>query len=195
MIKEKFPWKKYIVRVREGEIEGLYQSSSSFPTLDPKTVASRCRSKNKTPDEAGFVYYRLEDYVELKKSNLTKYLSDTYPLSSITFPDHSQSLNLVLTIGGKIVSVNDLYKAKLTYVKGRPVPSIYKNPKAKKVSEEIYKQLGHVDFSPWIDWLKSTKNYKISINFIVKSGITRRDTENLGKSNFWLHFLEIGWKI
>lgn len=176
-------WKKYIIRVKaeDNTIEGIYSSSSDFPPISPQTIANRARCRNKEPDDEGFVYYRWEDYEELFPDLLHSYLLHFSNLKSptpITFPE----LNLVLTIGGKIVSINNLYRAKLTYVKGKPVPTIYKNPQAKKVAEEIYRQLQSVNLEPWRNWLEQTKKYKVSINFVVKSGISRRDVENLGKS-------------
>lgn len=175
-------WKKYIIKYRpEGNsIEGIYSSSSDIPGLSSQTVASQARSKNKKPDEGGFVYYRLGEFQELYPDLLRNHLRENYEHSP-TPPEH-KSLNLVLTIGGKIVSINDLYKARLIYAGGRPKPTIYKNPKAKEVASEIFRQLQSVDLSEYIPWLEKTKAYKISIQFVVKTGISRRDTENLGKN-------------
>lgn len=176
-------WKKYIIRVKaeDNTIEGIYSSSSDFPPVSPQTIANRARCKNKEPDEEGFVYYRWEDYEELFPDLFHSYLQKIYSSKYISFSPNPP-LNLVLTIGGKIISINDLYKARLIYVGGKPKPTIYKNPKAKEVASEIYRQLQSVDLTEWIPWLEKNKAYKISINFVVKSGITRRDTENLGKN-------------
>lgn len=183
--KENKKWKRYVVRVRaeKGSIEGIYPSSSAFPPTPAQTIASRAKSKNKTPDEGGFVYYWWGDYEELYPDLLHEFLREkVYDPANLAPLPEPMTLNLALTIGGKIVSINDLYKAKLVYVGGKPKPAIYKNPRAKEVSAEIFRQLSSVDLTPWIPWLESTKAFKISIQFVVKSGISRRDTENLGKS-------------
>lgn len=90
-------------------------------------------------------------------------------------------LNLVLTVSSKLISVNELYKAKIINKGGRSYPTLYKNPKAVKVSEEIRNQLLSVDFSKYIKWLRKTKKYYITINFVLKSGISQRDCANFEK--------------
>lgn len=90
-------------------------------------------------------------------------------------------LNLVLTVSTKLISVNELYKAHIVNKGGRSYPALYKNPKANKVSEEIRNQLLAVDFSKYINWLKKTKKYSITINFVLKSGISQRDCANFEK--------------
>lgn len=90
-------------------------------------------------------------------------------------------LNLVLTVSSKLISVNELYKAKIVTKGGRTYPTLYKNPKAVKVSEEIRNQLLAVDFSNYIKWLNNTKKYFITINFVLKSGISQRDCANFEK--------------
>lgn len=178
-------WKKYIIRTRaeDGSIEGIYPGSSAFPPIPAQTIASRARAKNKTPDSEGLEYWWWEDYETENPDLLHQFLLEkVYNPASIPPLPEPMTLNLALTIGGKIVSINDLYKARLVYVGGKPKPAIYKNPKAKEVSAEIFRQLSSVDLTPWIPWVESTKAFKISIQFVVKTGISRRDTENLGKS-------------
>lgn len=175
-------WKKYIIQFNPEvqKIEGIFPSSSEVPGQSSQTIASKARTKNKTPGEDGLIYYRLGEFQELFPDLLQSHLRENYPV--LPSPPLQKSLNLVLTIGGKIVSVNDLYKARLVYAGGRPKPAIYKNPKAKEVASEIYRQLQSVDITEYIPWLEKTKAYKISIQFVVKTGISRRDTENLGKN-------------
>lgn len=93
-----------------------------------------------------------------------------------------KELSFVLTISSKIISVNNLYKAGLKYIKGKPVPYIYKNPKAAEIEREIIEQLRAIDFSEYKDWLSKTKQFDITISFIFKSNVTRRDCENQSKN-------------
>ena len=93
-----------------------------------------------------------------------------------------KELSFVLTISSKIISVNNLYKAGLKYIKGKPVPYIYKNPKAAEIEREIIEQLRAIDFSEYKEWLSKTKQFDITISFIFKSNVTRRDCENQSKN-------------
>ena len=95
--------------------------------------------------------------------------------------ENKKELNLVLTVSSKIISVNDLYKAGLKYVAGRPKPYIYSNPKAKEMEREIVEQLNAIDFSQYKEWLTNTKLFDITVSFVVKSNITRRDVQNMDK--------------
>lgn len=93
-----------------------------------------------------------------------------------------KELSFVLTISSKIISVNNLYKAGLKYIKGKPVPYIYKNPKAAEIEREIIEQLRAINFSEYKEWLSKTKQFDITISFIFKSNVTRRDCENQSKN-------------
>lgn len=92
-----------------------------------------------------------------------------------------KELKFFLTVT-KVISVNDLYKAGLKYVGGKPKPYIYKNPKADRMALEITEQLRAIDFSDYLDWLRNTKQFTITISFVLKSNITRKDVQNLDKS-------------
>lgn len=93
-----------------------------------------------------------------------------------------KELSFILTISGKIISVNNLYKAGFRYINGKPKPYIYKNPKANEMEREIIEQLRAVDFSEYKDWLTDTKYFDITISFILKSNVTRKDVFNLDKA-------------
>lgn len=92
-----------------------------------------------------------------------------------------KELKFFLTVTEKVISVNSLYMAGLKYVGGRPRPYIYKNPKAEKLATEIIEQLRAMDFTDYINWLKSTKQFSITISFVLKTNVTRRDVQNLDK--------------
>lgn len=95
--------------------------------------------------------------------------------------NNRKELNFVLTISSKILSVNNLYKAGIKYSKGRPVPYIYKNPEALKIEREVVEQLRSVDFSDYKEWLEKTKQFDLTISFVLKSNVTRRDVSNIQK--------------
>lgn len=90
-------------------------------------------------------------------------------------------LKFLLTTKEKITSTNSLYNAGIKYIGGKPRPYIYKSKKADKFALEVTEQLRAVDFSKYIDWLKNTKQFDITISFILKSNVNRRDVQNLDK--------------
>ena len=94
----------------------------------------------------------------------------------------NKPFNFLLTLKReKILSVNALYLAGLKKVGGRPIPYIYKNPKANKIEGEIRDQLGAMNWSDWLDFFKNTRYFSITISFILKSNLMRRDVQNLDK--------------
>lgn len=90
----------------------------------------------------------------------------------------NNELMFVLSLRNKIVSVNDLYKARIGYKGGRPYPVIYKSERAKNLSREIREQLRALDISEHKEWLGNTKKINLTIQFVFKSGIGKRDTSN-----------------
>ena len=91
--------------------------------------------------------------------------------------------NFLLTLTReKIISVNALYLAGIKKVGGKNIPYIYKNPKANIIEGEIRNQLGAIDWSEWLDFFKETKYFSITISFILKSNLMRRDVQNLDKN-------------
>lgn len=103
----------------------------------------------------------------------------------------SKEIKILLTLKSKFVSVNSLYNCKLSYVAGRPRAVMYKNPEAVRVENEIKEQLRAVDFSEYIDWLKSNKQYELNLKFILKKNVTHKDASNLIKSleDIWTRFV------
>lgn len=93
-----------------------------------------------------------------------------------------KEIKVVVQIAKRFVSVNSLYKARIMYVGGRPVPSTYKNPRAVEIEREIRDQLRAVDFSEYMDWLRETKAFKLHVQFIFKKNITNSDTSNYLKN-------------
>ena len=95
----------------------------------------------------------------------------------------NKPFNFLLTLKReKILSVNALYLAGLKKVGGRPIPYIYKNPKANIIEAEIRNQLMALDWSEWVDFFSNTKYFSITISFILKSNLMRRDVANLDKN-------------
>ena len=92
----------------------------------------------------------------------------------------SKELNLLLTLSReKIISVNALYKAGVKRVAGKIIPYIYKDPKAAVIESELRDQLLAVDFSEYLDFFRTTRFFSITISFILKSNVMRRDVQNL----------------
>ena len=95
----------------------------------------------------------------------------------------NKPFNFLLTLKReKILSVNALYLAGLKKVGGRPIPYIYKNPKANIIEAEIRNQLMALDWTEWLDFFKETKYFSITISFILKANLMRRDVQNLDKN-------------
>lgn len=93
-----------------------------------------------------------------------------------------KEINLVITLDKmKLVSVNNMYRAGIIYKGGKPVPYIYKNAEAKKMEAIIDEQLRSIDFTEHLEWLKDTKQYTVTEQFILKSGIKQRDCANFEK--------------
>lgn len=94
----------------------------------------------------------------------------------------NKPFNFLLTLKReKILSVNALYLAGLKKVGGRNIPYIYKNPKANKIEGEIRNQLMAIDWTDWLDFFNNTKYFSITISFILKANLMRRDVQNLDK--------------
>lgn len=94
----------------------------------------------------------------------------------------SKELKLLVQIKNRFVSVNSLYKSRIIYKGGKPVPSTYKNPKAVQIEREIREQLRDVDFSDYLEWFRNTPGFKLQIQFVFKRNITNSDTSNYVKS-------------
>lgn len=94
----------------------------------------------------------------------------------------SKELKLLIQIKNRFVSVNSLYKSRIIYKGGKPIPSTYKNPKAVQIEREIREQLRDVDFSDYLEWFRNTPGFKLQIQFVFKRNITNSDTSNYVKS-------------
>ena len=94
-----------------------------------------------------------------------------------------RQLNFVLATDSKIVSINSLYGAKIGWNAGKPFPQLYRSQGAMKFEREVREQLLalHLD-QDWIDWFKTTKNFSMTVNFILRSGVSRRDVSNCDKA-------------
>lgn len=91
-------------------------------------------------------------------------------------------LKFFLTLNNKLVSVNDLYKAKIGYSAGRPYPVIYKNPRAVRLSNEMRDQMRAVTVSvEQLEWLKKTKQFTLYLHAVFKTGVNSRDASNIVK--------------
>lgn len=89
-----------------------------------------------------------------------------------------KEINIILSLKNKLISVNDLYKAGVLPRGGKQVPYIYKNPRAKTLEAEVREQLRALDLSEDIDWLSTSPGFDLSLQFVFKSGITRKDCSN-----------------
>lgn len=95
---------------------------------------------------------------------------------------NKKEIKVVVQIKNRFVSVNSLYKSRILYKAGKPIPSTYKNPRAIQIEREIREQLRAVDFSEYLDWLRVTPGFKLQIQFVFKRNITNSDTSNYVKS-------------
>lgn len=89
-----------------------------------------------------------------------------------------KSISFILSTRGLIPSVNSLYKAKLEYKYGRPIPIIYKSSDAKKIIEELEEQLRMIDFSKESWMFDKDAIFDLNIQLIFKQSFFRRDTDN-----------------
>lgn len=160
----------------DGDIEYIYQTLSLVPEeFDKRKLIKTLEKSTDSRLYKKSYWYRQQEVIELFPRKLNEYISANYSENQPT------SINLILTISSKLISVNELYKARVQYSGGRAIPVLYKNPKAVKVSEEVRDQLLSVDFTPYKTWLENTKKFSITINFVLKSGIAYRDCANFEK--------------
>lgn len=89
----------------------------------------------------------------------------------------NKEVKILLTLenGLKIVSVNAMYRARL--MNGKAI--IYKTAEAKNMCTAIRNQLLSVDFSEHLGWIRETKQFSISQNYILKSS-RRKSTVDCG---------------
>ena len=94
-----------------------------------------------------------------------------------------KQLNFVLATDSKIVSINSLYGAKVGWKAGRPFPQLYRSQSAMRFEREVRDQLLalHLD-QEWVEWFKNTKHFSMTVNFILRTGVSRRDVSNCDKA-------------
>ena len=78
----------------------------------------------------------------------------------------------------KIISVNALYKAKLTYIGGKQVATIYKSKEAKMTETYIKEQVESLDIPNNYPWITKDTLFRMTIKVVFKSGIFMRDLDN-----------------
>lgn len=96
--------------------------------------------------------------------------------------ENKKEIKVVVQLRNRFVSVNSLYKSRISYVAGKPRAVVYKNPKAVDIENEVREQLRALDMTPYLEWLRETKAFKLHIQFIFKKGITNSDTSNYIKN-------------
>lgn len=94
-----------------------------------------------------------------------------------------KQLNFVLATDSKIVSINSLYGAKVGWKAGKPFPQLYRSQSAMRFEREVREQLLalHLD-EEWVEWFKNTKHFSMTVNFILRTGVSRRDVSNCDKA-------------
>lgn len=88
------------------------------------------------------------------------------------------SLQFVLS-AKKIISVNALYGAKLTYSGTRPVATLYKKSEAKKMENYIKEQVKALDIPKNHPWVNKDTKFKFTFTVIFKNGYFMRDLKNI----------------
>lgn len=95
----------------------------------------------------------------------------------------SKELNVVIKTKSKIVSINSLYGVKIIYKAGRPIPQMYRSAGAMAFEREIRDQLIALKLGQdWIDFFSNTRSFSMTVNFILRTGISRRDVSNMDKA-------------
>lgn len=77
----------------------------------------------------------------------------------------------------KIVSVNALYGAKLSYMGSRPIAQMYKKSDAKKMEEYIKEQVRLLDLPNNHTWINKKTLFKLNFTVIFKNGFLLRDLD------------------
>lgn len=91
-------------------------------------------------------------------------------------------LSFILATDTKIVSINSLYSVKIAYIAGHPRPQMYKSASAQRFAREVTDQLRALHLGPeYIDWFNNTKAFSMTVNFVLKAGMKRRDVSNMDK--------------
>ena len=78
----------------------------------------------------------------------------------------------------KIISVNALYKSRITYVGGRQVATIYKSREAKMTETYIREQVESLGIEKNYPWITKDTLFRMTIKVVFKTGIFMRDLDN-----------------
>jgi Holliday junction resolvase RusA-like endonuclease len=104
------------------------------------------------------------------------------------------SLQFILS-AEKVVSVNEMYKARVVYTKsGRPVATIYKTARAKQTEDFLKQQVRALDIEKNATWITPDTCFDVCITIIMKTKfrLARVDTQNLDKQIFDAIFRGLG---
>lgn len=159
----------------ENDFLQIYESLHHIESVSFKSLSKILQQPTDKREFKGFNWYRTSEYLELFPEK-AKYIDNI-----VEREYNKTELKILLTIPEKLVSVNELYKARISYSFGKPYPVLYKNPRAVKVGNIIRDQMLALDLKGYIPWLNKTKKYEILMNFVLKTGIYRRDVQNLDK--------------
>ena len=86
-------------------------------------------------------------------------------------------INFILS-AQKVMSVNAIYKAKVTYVGGRQVGTIYKSREAKMTEAYIKEQVDSLNIPINYPWVTKDTLFRMTMRIVFKSGILSRDLDN-----------------
>lgn len=102
-----------------------------------------------------------------------------------------KKINVLITLTGKIISVNALYGCRIGRGPRGVYPQMYKVPEAKQMEHEIREQCRAIDFSEHLGWLRDSKTFDLNIQFVFKTNIGRRDCSNACKcaEDCWVKFV------
>ena len=82
----------------------------------------------------------------------------------------------------RITSVNESYRAKISWAAGKPVAQIYKSADVKKEFTAITEQLKTVDFDKEAPWLKTATALDLTFQVTFNANFFKRDLDNTIKT-------------
>lgn len=82
----------------------------------------------------------------------------------------------------RITSVNESYRAKVSWVAGKPVAQIYKSAEVKKEFTAITDQLKMIDFDKEAPWIKKAEALDLTFQVTFNANFFRRDLDNTIKT-------------
>ena len=78
----------------------------------------------------------------------------------------------------KILSVNSIYQAKITWANGKQIPTIYKTGEAKQSEAFIREQVERLNVPVNYPWVNKNTLFKMTIKVVFKNGFGQRDLDN-----------------